>query len=299
MRVRRNITAVAAVIFVAMTLMCGCSEKEKPTLSSDKNIVPPDRVLTDQTGKQVVHNWIELPEVDGSQTDHKFATHYTTIGGKRVRNYSMLYDTKHRVALWVAYPLHNFYLGSVGRTDTFLYDPSFSTSVQPQVAGSGYFGSPYNRGHQIPSADRLATVEANRQTFYCTNMTAQNGTLNQNYWAGLEGFVRSKICKDTLFVVTGCVVPQSGGTTRQGATVPTAYFKALLRTQRGSSGVYPSDGNAMCIAFWKENKSDTGSVTAADAMSVAALEDRLGYELFPAISRTVKEQMSASRWGLN
>jgi endonuclease G len=208
----------------------------------------------------------------------------------------MLFDTDHRVALWVAYPLHATYLGAVGRTNEWAFDPQLPTSQQAQVA-NGYFGSPYQRGHQIPSADRLVNYEANAQTFYATNLTAQNGTLNSGLWADLEGFVRSKNCKDTLYVVTGCVVKE-GGERRQGATVPTSYFKALLRTQKGSTGVYASDENAMCIAFLIDNKSNSGDVSAKHAISVATLEDMLGYELFPAISRSVKEQCTPSRWAL-
>lgn len=274
----------------------GCEPTELPPLSSGKNVIPPSRTFIDVNGNQVKHNWLELPAVEGTNPNHKFVTHYTTIGGKRVRNFTMLYDTDHRVALWVAYPLHACYLGSVGRTDEWAFDPLLPVGQQAQVA-NGYFGSPYQRGHQIPSADRLVSYEANAQTFYATNLTAQNGTLNGGLWADLEGFVRTKACKDTLYVVTGCVV-QSGGERRQGATVPNAYFKALLRTQKGSTGVYASDENAMCIAFWIENKSNSGAISSKQAISVAKLEDMLGYELFPAISRSVKEQCVPSRWAL-
>lgn len=288
---------LSVIVLCAVMALVGCMPTTPPSLSRHENIIPPTRTLVNSDGQTVEHNWLELPDISGKSEAQKFVTHYTTIGGKRVRNYSMLFDTEHRVALWVAYPLHQCYLGTTARTNAWDWDPKFSESVQPQVA-YGSFGNPYQRGHQIPSADRLVSYEANAQTFYVTNQTAQNGTLNGNMWADLEGWVRTKICKDTLYVVTGCVVPPTGGERRCGATVPQAYFKALLRTQNGSWGVYASDDNATCIAFWVENKSNTSQVSSKQAMSVADLEDRLGYELFPAISRRIKEQFTPSRWAL-
>ena len=42
------------------------------------------------------------------------------------------------------------------------------------------------------------------QTFYFSNMTPQNYSLNQNPWAALEKMARDNwMCSDTLYVVTG------------------------------------------------------------------------------------------------
>src|SRR5574344_1866863 len=108
MRSFRNILSAGIAISATAIIMCGC-EKEIPSLTNDKNVIPPTRTFIDQTGATVSHNWIELPEVSGTSSVEQFATHYTTIGGRKVRNYSMLFDTKHKVALLVAYPLHNLY----------------------------------------------------------------------------------------------------------------------------------------------------------------------------------------------
>ena len=62
------------------------------------------------------------------------------------------------VAHWVAYPLHSVYRGSIDRTDDFQYDPKVDYPWQPNLAAGSYRGS-YDRGHQLPSADRTATRE--------------------------------------------------------------------------------------------------------------------------------------------
>lgn len=68
----------------------------------------------------------------------------------------------------------------------------------------GTFATTYNRGHQLPNADRKVSSLANKQVYYYSNMTPQIASFNSPIWAALEGNVRTKwICSDTLYVVTG------------------------------------------------------------------------------------------------
>ena len=108
------------------------------------------------------------------------------------------------VAHWVAYPLNRGLIGAgSGRTDAWGLDPNLPQEHQPVLYESWGVGW-LDRGHQIPSADRLRDGD-NQQTFYGTNMTPQIGKkFNQGIWAKLEGKVRSWSDKyDTLYVVTG------------------------------------------------------------------------------------------------
>ena len=119
------------------------------------------------------------------------------------RNYFLLYDTKMHLAHYVAYPLYNDLMKSGNRTDDWQYDPSIQKSFQPNLLDGSYVGK-YSRGHQLPSADRSASRELNRTTFYFSNMVPQNQTHNGGVWNALEEQVR-KLSKtvDTLYVVTG------------------------------------------------------------------------------------------------
>jgi endonuclease G len=190
--------------------------------------------------------WAELPE---KKTDENFiyVSHFASLNNRTVRNYSFCYDKTLHVAHWVAYPLHSVYRGSIDRTDDFQYDPKVDYSWQPNLAAGSYRGS-YDRGHQLPSADRTATRELNLQTFYATNMTPQLNRLNQDMWANLEAKVRAQICNDTLYVVTGCYYANTNTTTtdRDGKVcpVPTNYFKVLLRTRTGTTGKRIADCSA-------------------------------------------------------
>ncbi len=246
-------------------------------------------------------SWLELPRID-DKANCMATTHFFTYEGRQVRNYTLFYDTKELISYWVAYPLVPFYTSGVKRTDAWGYDPSFKTSEQPNLS-SGYKTSGYDRGHQVPSADRVTNYEANKQTFYYTNMTPQVSGLNQQVWAQLEEQVRGQMSKgDTLYVVTGAVLKTVGGNERvnyandrDGNTIaiPNYYFKVLLQQR--------SDGYKS-IGMWYENRSGYGSTPSSNqAMSVNDIESKTGFDFFvnlPAdIQESVEGQFSPQEWG--
>ena len=223
--------------------------------------------------------WMELPEYSQGLA---VRTHTFTLDHDQVRNFTYGWDSKAKLAHWVAYPLSRMYLkGSVTRTESWNLDPYFSDAQQP-VLFKGFREYPkYDRGHQIPSGDRRCTPEANAQTFYFTNMTPQLGkNFNQGIWNALEGKVRHIAygC-DTLYVVTGCVLGQDSeyGTDNDGKKIqaPIAYYKALLRYKKGAFQEYST------AAFYLEHKDFyTTDVDKSLALPVNELEEKIGIDLF-------------------
>ena len=250
--------------------------------------------------------WAELPQVDTSD-GRLYITHMTTANGKVMRNYSMCYDPAMMVSLWVAYPLHECYTSKAAdRTNAWGYDPLVPAENQSNMSRS--LGNGYDRGHQIASADRLASSHMNAQTFYYTNMTAQVGVgLNQSIWNNLENHIRSEyICSDTLYVVTGCVMTTEEDSqvqwvdNRNGGkvAVPKAYFKVLLRTKSGDTGQVVDSSNAMTIGFWYENRKYNYSTPRVDDVkSVGEIEQLTGLTFFPQISDHIKARKELESWG--
>lgn len=250
--------------------------------------------------------WAELPERK-ENASYQYVTYYGPLNNsKTVRNYSICFDKAKKAALWVAYPLHNAYItGSGGRTDMWSFDPLIPIAYQANCVEKSYRGS-YDRGHQLPSADRLATNELNAQTFYMTNMTPQLNRLNQDMWANIETKVRNNKCSDTLYVVTGAYF-DSNATTFDGAgnvvSLPSHYYKVLLRTKSGSTGKAIKDcseSELISIGFWVEHKS-YGNIQPPRSIctSVADIESKTGFTFFPQVSTTVKQQNNPTLWGID
>jgi ribosomal protein S6 len=61
------------------------------------------------------------------------------------------------------------------------------------VTPSNYSSSNFDRGHNIPSDDRTATVAANSSTFLMTNMIPQAPQFNQQPWANMESYIRAQV----------------------------------------------------------------------------------------------------------
>lgn len=253
-------------------------------------------------------SWCELP-ITTLTDDQEIITHYTTIDGQRRRNFTMLYDHSDKLSLWVAYPMHACYLGDAERTEAWAFDPRIPSSEQFNMKRSGFIDdngySSYDRGHQIPSADRTVNHEANAATFYYSNMTPQQSSFNRGLWGRLEEFVRDNTpATDTLWVVTGCVMTTPDSPTLLRAahktygdsiSVPRAYFKVLLRSS--VSGSLPTDSSAECVGFWMPNAAPTSSkLTTAYAVSVNHIEQLTGIDFFPGLSDQTESQCDTSIW---
>ena len=252
-----------------------------------------------------VQAWMEMPAVPADE-GKAFFTHDMTYGGGKVRNYSFWLDLRNRVSLWVAYPLYSGMTSGVSRSDKWDWDPKVPRRYQGLASGS-YNTAGYDRGHQLPSADRLCTAEANEATFYFTNITPQNSDLNQGLWEKLEEQVRAQIggC-DTLYVVTGCVLTTSDDPTVQyikdnrkaDVAVPKAYYKVLLKYKAGTA-----NGGYSAIGFWVENRSYGESPFGRSyARSVDDIEKLTGIDFFVNLKdeyqKAAEAKYDASSWGL-
>lgn len=264
-------------------------------------------------------DWAELPicKVEGN---YIYNTHYGLMGSSRnARNYTYCFDPDKRASLWVAYPLHSSHVSGNGNRNnsSFGYDPDVDTGCQANL-GAGSYNGAYDRGHQLPAADRKCSQEMMDQTFYATNMTPQQANFNQKKWGVLEGNVRGMICKDTLFVVTGAHFEGTHNSSIASSTkdksgnicpTPTHYYKALLRTKSGNTGKKISqftDASQLCaIAVWleHENSGTDTEIKTTDFISIAELEERTGFVFFPmiddSIEQSVKQTKDVSLWQLN
>ena len=266
----------------------------------------------------LVRDWAELPicKVEGN---YIYNTHYGLMGSSRnARNYTYCFDPDKRASLWVAYPLHSSHVsGNGNRNDIFGYDPDVDTGCQANL-GAGSYNGRYDRGHQLPAADRKCSQQMMDQTFYATNMTPQWYSFNQGKWVALENKVRNNRCKDTLYVVTGAHFEGAhhssiaSSTTDKSGNVcptPTHYYKALLRTKSGNTGKkisHITDASQLCaIAVWLEhvNSGSDTEIKTTDFISIAELEERTGFTFFPmiddSIEQEVKQAKNISQWKLN
>ncbi len=243
--------------------------------------------------------WLELPatyEGDGLY----FYTHPMTIDGTVTRNYSFYWDKENHVSWWVAYPLNSWLKSSGSRSDRWgYYDPLVPEEEQSNMKNSysSANGNSYDRGHQLPSADRYATQEANWETFYPTNMTPQLSNFNQGIWAKLEDKVRNwGNNSDTLYVVTGCVMEGYTSTTtdRDGMVcpIPVAYYKAVLRYSTAST--FGFSGYSAAAIYMEHKAYGDQKIYSSYTMSIDDLEEKLGIDFFVNLPGVIGDEAAAN-----
>lgn len=262
--------------------------------------------------KTLREGWAELPaEVEH---DDLYTTYHMCDDSRR--NYTVCYSSEHRCPVWVASPMHPSYKGEAPRSDAFIFDPTLPMDIQPLLRRS--YGE-YTRGHLVGSAERTTSEQANRQTFYASNIAPQlqvGFNAANGAWNNWERFADKQSCADTLYVVTGCLFDDyadaSGLEVKATTTVnkndgekvgvPTAYYKVLLRTRSGKTGRSVRECKAdelKCAAFVVGHYSAKGrKPAAADMMSVEELERLTGFTFFANVPNAPKGKANAADWGL-
>ena len=268
------------------------------TQKADARPAPGPGPVTDIKSDPVA-KWMELPAM-GEESNLYFITHDMSLSdGTRCRNFAIYYDIDAKISSWAAYPLNSKLMGTGSRSDEWGYDPKVPAKYQATLF-SGYKpddnGTRYDRGHQLPSADR-PLWEPNVATFYFTNMTPQINELNGRAWANLEGKVRSWANQfDTLYVVTGADYKNSDtvayDNNYEPVTVPVGYYKALLGYKK-SGTIGNSTGGWLGIAFYFEHRSYSNSdVMSKQSMTIDELEDRLDIDFFVNLPDRVGQEMA-------
>ncbi|MBQ3082429.1 MAG: DNA/RNA non-specific endonuclease, partial [Alistipes sp.] len=264
-----------------------------------------DDVIPTPTGKTLVSGWAELPETLEKAGDYYYTWHITDAkysNGNKARNYSVCYSKDKMCTMWVAAPMHTFYIkGSHGRTDDYDTDPNFDFTQPGKWSG-------YTRGHLIASNNRHAGVTSsglvNRQAFYYSNIAPQLSNFNSGDWGSVDNVMDKQweSRSDTTYAVYGCYWDKANGKEIvSGTKVPTHYYMVMLRAKAGVNKwvVNCSKDELECIAIMMEHKNwDSLPALSTFAMSVADLEKLTGFVYFGNVPNAPKDTYKASSWGL-
>ncbi|MBO6190547.1 MAG: DNA/RNA non-specific endonuclease [Alloprevotella sp.] len=242
-------------------------------------------------------------EVPRLRSGSLFVDHWTFTGvNDSILTYCYEFDPAQVHNRWVAFRFDGQTRAQyVSRNDAFADDPDLPEELR---IGTQTF-SGYDRGHICASADRLYSEEANKQTFYMSNMSPQLKNFNTGIWSSLETKVqtlgRDASFADTLYVVKGGTIDEANVLTylyRQSGLripVPKYYYMALLSVKRGQY---------KAIAFVLEHKvrdKSSASDIIASAVSINDLEAQTGIDFFPNlpddIETEVQQQCNTSDWG--
>lgn len=338
----RKLSPNRAIIYIAILALLWCVKYiyentliAEGSAAENISLVTPSQVQPEEIGsegsgrsksrhskknasKHKFSGWAELP---AEREDKNLYYAYHLIAEEDVqdvrRNYAVCFDSEQCCPKWIAAILHPSYNGDTKRIDNYQYDPLLPVNIQPNLSRS--YGGEYSRGHLLGSAERNVSRAANTQTFYSTNIAPQlRAGFNAagGAWNNLEALVHKQICADTLYVVTGCIFSEytdsdgsvivptslSNRNDQKRVGVPTAFYKALLRTRQGNTGksVLGCKGEELkCAAFVVGHRSAKGrKPSTRELVSIEELEQLTGEEFFVNVKHAPKHQAQPSDWGL-
>ncbi|GGK64148.1 DNA/RNA non-specific endonuclease [Rufibacter glacialis] len=214
--------------------------------------------------------------------------------------YALSYSRERGTPNWVSWHVGPEWLGTADRQDDFRAD-----SALPQgwyrVTASSYSGSGFDRGHNIPSADRTRTIEDNSSTFLMTNMIPQAPNHNRETWARLEDYTRDLVSQGMeVYVVMGSY--GEGGTGSNGTlktidngrvTVPNRVWKVLVVLPLGEGDLNRITSSTRIIAVDTPNSNTVRPDWGGYRTTVDAIEQATNYDLLSALPQELQKVLEA------
>ena len=225
--------------------------------------------------------------------------------------YVISYNKERRAPNWVAWELDASQIGNSGRSRFFLVDAELekflaqADSQYKAVDPAEFVDSCFDRGHQVPSADRTDTHANNQITFLMSNIVPQTPFLNRVIWEHLEKYTRDLVRGNNkkVFIIAGPIYSEEFGSIGplKNILIPSAEFKilwilneeeswqeinpatpviAVMMPNRNRDGSQPhlGQGPQSCIPFISEN--EDWNDWQAYKVSVQEIERLSGLSIF-------------------
>lgn len=306
-------------LFALVFVSCGDDEGETGGGSSRSSNVNANRSVTEVYTSSLsyadalnVAQRMEVPKLKGN--NNFFIIHRATGIGV---NFVTEWDMQKKSQRWSAYTMYHFSNSNsniAGNGTRYSGNPQYPMDEdmpEEYYWTQDYFwGSGFDHGHVVPSADRLYSNSANYQTFYLTNMQPMSNNFNCGVWGNMENLLRAwakfqsggNKFADTLYVVKGGTIDAEAQILKRISgklIVPKYYYMAVL-CKNNKTGAENNYGYK-AMAFWVEHKDGQPSGDLSRyAISIAELEQKTGIDFFcnlpDNIENAVESTYSRNVW---
>lgn len=290
------------IFFVCCMLVVNCSDGDDNGGGDTphEGNINANNVLTEQHTASIsdaealkIAKRLEVPKLKGA--GNYFIIHKANGIGV---NFVTEWDMSKKSQRWSAYTMYYFSdsNNNISRKGVYRYngDPQYPMDKdmpEEYYWTQDYFwGSGFDHGHVVPSADRLYSDIVNYQTFYLTNMQPMSNNFNCGVWGNMENLLRTWVkfraggnkFADTLYVVKGGTIDAEVQILKRISgklIVPKYYYMAVLckNSKTGAENNY----GYKAMAFWVEHKDGQSSGDLSRyAISISELEQKTGIDFF-------------------
>ena len=301
----RQLSKYFLPLLLTLPLITACGSDDDNSSSTDAEL----NANRNDYSREPALQRLEFPKVKGGNS----IVLIHTTNDKYGINYSIEWDCEKKSQRWSCYQMHsgNYGGGNSRVVDGYLFDedmPNHSVNYVTDAEGFNYdpfWSSGYDHGHICPNADRKYSREANRQTFFLTNMQPQVNKFNAGIWLKMENKLTNswwpKTAGDTLYIVKGGTIDseeniieyisnrQRSATSKNGyIPVPKYFFMALLR--KSKTGGYKG------LAFWAHhlNEDHSNDPLVNYVINIRELERRTGIDFFCNLPDKTEEEVETA-----
>ncbi len=196
------------------------------------------------------------------------------------------YCEARRNPAWVGFSISSITVGSLAKRPSKFFTDSRTRSATHQ----DFTNSGYDRGHMAPNF-AIGTrygQEAQKETFFMSNISPQTKELNQMWWRVLEEKEANDFAVrlERVWIVTG---PVFNGTVKKlhgGVDVPTAFYRIIL-----DEVLDEENGQPRVLAFLVP-QSVTGNEPLSQFLtSVREVERQTGLDFYAALPKELQDRI--------
>ena len=129
--------------------------------------------------------------------------------------------------------------GPAKRKDNFRPDPQVYPQCQAQLSDYATVGRTHDRGHMAPAGNNTQNDAIMSESFFLSNMVAQNNNNNRGIWKQLETWERDWASKGgDFYIISGGIYDPGHPVTGNGLGIPTRLYKLIYERTSGQTMAY-------------------------------------------------------------
>jgi endonuclease G len=158
--------------------------------------------------------------------------------------------------------------GPAKRKDNFRPDPQVTPACSATLADYATVGRTHDRGHMAPAGNNTQNDLIMSESFFLSNMVAQNNTNNRGIWKQLETWERAwaQAPGTDFYIISGGIYDPGHPVTGNGLGIPTRLYKIVIEKNSKNVQAYLMPNAALPVADLPKYQVPIAAVEQATGM---------------------------------
>jgi endonuclease G len=158
--------------------------------------------------------------------------------------------------------------GPAKRKDNFRPDPAVTPNCSATLVDYATVGRTHDRGHMAPAGNNTQNDAIMSESFFLSNMVAQNNNNNRGIWKQLETWERQWATAPgtDFYIISGGIYDPGHPVTGNGLGIPTRLYKIIIEKNSRNVQAYLMPNAALPVADLPKYQVPMAAVEQATGM---------------------------------